>query len=33
MNLPLSAIIISIGGGDSHFIDALLDKVIRIFMY
>ena len=25
-NLPLSANIIDIGGGDSHFVDALLDK-------
>jgi predicted rRNA methylase YqxC with S4 and FtsJ domains len=25
-NLPLDANIIDIGGGDSHFVDALLDK-------
>ena len=25
-NLPLNANIIDIGGGDSHFVDALLDK-------
>ena len=25
-NLPLTANIIDIGGGDSHFVDALLDK-------
>jgi hypothetical protein len=25
-NLPLEANIIDIGGGDSHFVDALLDK-------
>jgi SAM-dependent methyltransferase len=28
-NLPLSANIIDIGGGDSHFVDALLDKGYR----
>ncbi len=26
LNLPLNAYIIDIGGGDSHFVDALLDK-------
>lgn len=28
-NLPLNANIIDIGGGDSHFVDALLDKGYR----
>lgn len=28
-NLPLTANIIDIGGGDSHFVDALLDKGFR----
>jgi hypothetical protein len=26
LNLPLNANIIDIGGGDGHFVDALLDK-------
>jgi len=31
--LPKSANIIDIGGGDSHLTEALLDKVIKTFLY
>ena len=31
-NMPLDASIIDVGGGDSRFVDALLEKVTKIFL-
>ncbi len=31
-NLPLSANIIDVGGGDSHFVDALLEKGLSKYL-